>query len=117
MYPLFSVLGFVSGTVGISWVMMAESFTPDMRGTGPGVVSTFGIIGRVGGPLLAAFWINTFFAGNTASYTLFAAACMIIAGVLIFLWLPKTSGKYGDPLAEQYYKEHPEEAPKKNEVA
>lgn len=117
MYPLFSVLGFVSGTVGISWVMMAESFTPDMRGTGPGVVSTFGIIGRVGGPLLAAFWINTFFAGNTASYTLFAAACMIIAGVLIFLWLPKTSGKYGDPLAEQYYKEHPEEAPKKNEAA
>lgn len=110
--PIFSVLGFVSGTVGISWVMMAESFPPNMRGTGPGVVSTFGIIGRVGGPLLAAFWIDALFGGNTASYTLFAAACMLIAGVLIFVWLPKTSGKYGDPLAKKYYEEHPEEAPK-----
>lgn len=109
--PIYSVLGFVSGTVGISWVMMAESFPPNMRGTGPGVVSTFGIIGRVGGPLLAAFWINTFFGGDTASYVLFAAVCMLIAGALIFLWLPKTSGKYGDPLAAKYYKEHPEEAP------
>lgn len=109
--PIYSALGFVSGTVGISWVMMAESFPPNMRGTGPGVISTFGIIGRVGGPLLAAFWINTFFGGDTASYVLFAAACMLIAGILIFIWLPKTSGKYGDPLAVKYYKEHPEEAP------
>lgn len=113
---IFSALGFVSGTVGISWVMMAESFTPDMRGTGPGVVCTFGIIGRVGGPILAAAWINVLFAGNTAAYTLFAALMMIIAAVLIFLWLPKTSGKYGDPLADKYYEDHPELRPQKAEV-
>lgn len=115
LVPMFSVLGFCSGTVGISWVMMSECFTPDCRGFGPGVVSTFGIVGRVGGPLLAAGWINAFFGGNTASYTLFAALMMLIAGVLIFLWLPMTSGKlvghYGDPLADKYYAEHPELKP------
>lgn len=111
MRVIFPILGFFTGTVGISWVLMAECYPPNMRGTGPGVVSTTGIVGRVGGALLAAWVINTFFAGYTAGYTVFAAVMMLVAGVLAIVLLPMTSGKYGDPLADKYYKENPSEAP------
>ena len=111
MRMIFPVLGFFTGTVGISWVLMAECYPPNMRGTGAGVVSTTGIVGRVGGALLAGWVIGTFFNGYTAGYTVFAAVMMLVAGLLAIILLPWTSGKFGDPLADKYYKEHPEEAP------
>lgn len=108
---MYGVLGFFTGTVGISWVMMAESFPPNMRGTGPGLVATFGVVGRVGGPIIAGLWITYLFGGYTPAYVLFAALMMALAGICAFAFLPKTSGKYGDTLAKKYYAEHPEEDP------
>lgn len=78
---------------------MTELFPPDLRGAGPGLVSTFGLIGRFGGPLLGGWFIATFCNGDMLSYPLLVAPLALIGGLVALITLPKTGGKYGDPLA------------------
>ena len=81
---------------------MTELFPPDLRGAGPGMVSTFGLIGRFGGPLLGGWFIATICGGDMLSYPFLVAPLALIGGLVALFTLPKTGGKYGDPLAEQY---------------
>ena len=83
-------------------VTMAEVYPPNLRGAGPGVVNTFGLVGKFLGPIIIAALIANVGGGAATSYMLFSAPCAIIAAIIALVALPKTGGKYGDPLAEQY---------------
>lgn len=95
--------GVCMGAFALLQSVQSELYSPDLRGAGPGVVSTFGLIGKFFGPLLAAACVGLF--GYDWGYMTVAAACAIGAGVIALVFLPKTSGKYGDPAAEKYFAE------------
>lgn len=95
------------GTVGLFIVsnpilqpLMAESYPPRLRGAGPGMISTIAMLGRFFGPLIAG-WVIAASGGITVTFVIFAGACHALTGIFGYLWLPKTSGKHGDPLAEK----------------
>ena len=106
-----SILLFYIGCVGlficsnpILQPLMAESYPPRLRGSGPGMISTLAMIGRFFGPLIAG-WVIAAFGGNTITFVIWAGICHALTGILGYILLPKTSGKYGDPLAEAEKKE------------
>lgn len=86
-------------------VTMTEMFPPDLRGAGPGMVNTFGLVGKFFSPILCSFFVANFMGGNVLGFLLFTGPCAIVAAFIALFALPKTSGKYGDPLAEQYAKD------------
>ena len=81
--------------------LMAESYPPRLRGAGPGMISTIGMFGRFFGPLIAGWVIANIGGGSVATFIIWAGICHGLTGVLGYLFLPKTSGKYGDPLAKK----------------
>ena len=87
---------------------MTEMFPPDLRGTGPGMVNTLGMIGKFGGPLICGTAIASL-GGSAIVFPLISGPCAIVAAIIALFTLPKTSGKYGDPLAEKYAQERPME--------
>ena len=99
------VIAFFSGLCLGSFALIqsteSEMFTPDLRGAGPGFISSLSLVGRFFGPLLAAAVISTM-GGITWGYMAFAAPCAIIAGIIVLIAIPKTSGKWGDPMADAY---------------
>lgn len=97
IYSVFICYGFSNSITPLHNTAMAECYPADLRGTGPGVVSTIAVIGRFGGPLLAAQVIAM--SGTATSVMLFMGVCVLISGILSLIWLPKTGGKYGDPEA------------------
>lgn len=116
-HPSEQFLLFYIGCVGlficsnpILQPLMAESFPPRLRGAGPGMISTIAMIGRFFGPLIAGWVIANIGGGAVATFIIWAGICHALTGVFGFILLPKTSGKYGDPLAEAAKKESPEEA-------
>ncbi|MGI6217279.1 MAG: MFS transporter [Coriobacteriales bacterium] len=104
---LFVVSGigaFTMGTGPIINTINAEVFPPSQRAVGPAFVATLCIIGGVVGPLVSAQFIRMF--NNFApSYMLFSCSVIIIAGILFYIFIPKTGGKYGDPMAEKEVQE------------
>lgn len=95
----FGILGFFLGAPPVMQTMMAESYPTALRGSGPGVITTLGLIGRFFGPILAGFAIGLC-AGYTPGYALFAGGALILSGIVAFFFLPNTGGKYGDPMAD-----------------
>ncbi len=101
---LVYVVGFLAGVFDAQAPIMqsalGESFPKSLRGTGPGMVTTISLVGRFFGPMIAAAIIVAF-GGNTTIAIAWAAVAIAIAGVLGIMWLPRTGGKYGDPLADE----------------
>lgn len=83
---------------------MTELFPPDLRGAGPGFVNTLGMIGKFAGPVVTGAFVAAT-GGNMVNFMLVGGTCAIVAGILSLILLPKTGGKWGDPVAEQYAKE------------
>ncbi len=97
IFGIFLCYGFSNSITPLHNTAMAECYPEDLRGTGPGVISTIALIGRFFGPLLAAQFIAM--TGTATTVMLFMGTCVLISGILSAIWLPKTGGKYGDPEA------------------
>ena len=93
------MIGLVSGHAALLQTIMAECYPVHLRGTGPGTIVTFTLIGTFFGPLIAAALVNMNGGYNPTAFA-FAGGCLVAAGILIWILLPKTGGKYGDPIAE-----------------
>lgn len=100
LYVLMSGIFFACNAM--MQVTMSELFPPNMRGTGPGMVNTFGFVGKFFGPIVCSALIAGVWGGNLLCYPLFGGCLAILGGIVALVLLPKTSGKYGDPLAEEY---------------
>lgn len=98
LFAWAALVGIFFGTNPMLQTMMAECYPVEMRGTGPGVVSTLATVGRFFGPILAGGVISLC-GGAIPSYFFFGGGALCLAGISALLLLPKTSGKYGDPLA------------------
>lgn len=102
---IVAIAGVLFAANAMMQATMTELFPPDLRGAGPGVINTLGMIGKFAGPVVAgSFVVAT--GGSLLNYPLFAGPCALLAGLIALFTLPKTSGKYGDPIAEKYAKEH-----------
>lgn len=99
LFALFVVLGLINITAPIQQNLYAEVFPPSLRNVGPGVLLTLGTIGSTLAPIVAAQWIAGF-GGDVVSVFIFTAISAALSGI-IALFLPKTGGKYGDPLADE----------------
>lgn len=98
---IVAIAGILFAANAMMQATMTELFPPDLRGAGPGFINTLGMIGKFSGPVIAsAFVVAT--GGNLLNYPLIAGPCALAAGIIALVFLPKTSGKYGDPIAEQY---------------
>lgn len=107
IFPLMAACGVAFACNAMMQATMTELFPPDLRGTGPGMVNTLGMIGKFCGPLVCGFGIAAL-GGSAIVFPLISSPCAIVAAIIALTMLPKTSGKYGDPLAEQYAKERAE---------
>lgn len=104
---LMAVAGVLFACNAMMQSTMTELFPPDLRGFGPGLVNACGFIGKFFGPIiLSAVIVAT--GGSAVVFPLVTGPCAIVAGLLALLTLPKTSGKYGDPLAEEYARQRAE---------
>lgn len=101
VYVVAFCSGLCLGSFAIIQSTESEMFTPDLRGAGPGFISSLSLVGRFFGPLLAAAVIGAM-GGVTWGYMAFAAPCAVLAGIIVLIAIPNTSGKYGDPMAEEY---------------
>ncbi len=101
---VFCIQGLFSGSVPIYQSIMGELYEPDIRGTGPGVLVTFSLIGSFGGPLVGAWVINLLGEGAINFIYLQGAVVYIVAALIVLALLPNTGGKYGDPVADEYYR-------------
>lgn len=99
----FVVLGLFSGNAPLLQNLMGEIFPPNLRGAGPGVVSTITLLGTFGGPLLAAAFVNL--TGSAVTVYIYCGVCLFIAGLISLIFFPNTGGKYGDPMAKKYEEE------------
>ena len=97
IYVIYGIYGFCNAVTPLHNTAMAECYPEELRGAGPGMISTIAIIGRFGGPMIAGSLIAM--TGNTTVAVAFTGVTVIISGVLSLLWIPKTGGKYGDPMA------------------
>ena len=93
-------LGFFLSHTPIYQVAISESFPPDLRGTGPGMIVTLSVIGTFSGPIVVSALINAF-GGNISMYCLFSGLCLLVSSLIAFACIPKTGGRYGDPFLEQ----------------
>lgn len=107
LLPLMLACGFAFACNAMMQSTMTELFPPDLRGSGSGMVNTLGMVGKFGGPLVCGFAIAAM-GGSAVVFPLISGPCAIVAAIIALTTLPKTSGKYGDPLAEQYAKERAE---------
>ena len=93
------VSGFLGASTPVIQSMLSDCYPLDLRGTGSGVVSTLTLIGRLLGPILAAAVVGAT-GGNSWNFVYFTGTVIIIAGILAIVLLPKTGGKYGDPMGK-----------------
>ena len=98
IYLIYGVYGFCNAVTPLHNTAMAECYPEELRGAGPGMISTIAIVGRFGGPMIAGSLIAM--SGNTTIAIAFTGVCVIISGILSLLWVPRTGGKYGDPMAK-----------------
>lgn len=102
------IIGFLAGVFDaqapIMQTSLGESFPRNLRGTGPGMVTTITLVGRFFGPLLAAAMINVVGGGATTFAFAWAALMSLCCAVLGVFIIPKTGGKHGDPIADEVWK-------------
>lgn len=95
-FILIAFLGFNKAFIPVYESQITELYSPEILGTGSGLIVTLSLIGRFCGPLCAAKIIEV--TGSYNSIWLFNAACVFIMAVLVLAWIPKTGGrKYGNP--------------------
>ena len=99
LYAYGAFMGLFMGVAPLMYNQLAELYQPHLRGTGPGVVGTIALLGRFGGPMLAAMFITM--VGSDGGFVYFVGISLIIAGIVALLAFPKTGGHVGDPMAEQ----------------
>jgi sugar phosphate permease len=99
VYGMVLLLGLFSQMTPIMQSSLGECFPKELRGTGPGMVTTITLVGRFFGPIICGAIIAA--TGNTSSSFLFAAFGLVVCCLLIGAWVPKTGGKYGDPIADE----------------
>ena len=92
------ILAFACGQGGLMNTINVEVFPPSMRAVGPAVVATITIIGASGGPLLGGLIIGMTGDMNY-NFIWVTAISEIIGGILVYIFCPKSGGKYGDPRA------------------
>lgn len=97
VYVMSFLMGLFVASTPIMESSLGEHYTPEMRGTGAGVVSTISCIGRFFGPLLAGVVITA--TGNVQTSLVFAGVSALVTALSIVVFVKKTGGKYGDPLA------------------
>lgn len=102
VYVMSFLMGLFVASTPIMESSLGEHFAPEMRGTGAGVVSTISCIGRFFGPLLAGVVIMA--TGDVQTSLVFAGASALATALAIAVFVTKTGGKYGDPLAEAVLK-------------
>ena len=100
MLAVVFCMGIFAASTPVMESSLAEHYRPDMRGIGPGIVSTFSSVGRFCGPLLAALVMTAL--GSTQS---FSGGAAIVCSLAILIMVRKTGGAYGDPLAEKALRE------------
>lgn len=100
--------GFFDSCTPTMGTILGECYPTHLRGTGPGVVTTIGLVGRFCGPLVAGALVVAF--GSQYAFLMggIAVAIAFIIGIFV---LPKTGGKYGDPIAEAEKKAVPKSEP------
>jgi sugar phosphate permease len=101
LYAGTCLMGFFTATTPLMQATVGEMYPPDLRGSGPGMVATIALVGRFFGPLIAG-WLIAAAGGDTPFFLFFCGGSCVVLGILAFIWLPNTGGKYGDPLAEEY---------------
>ncbi len=101
------IIGFLAGVFDAQAPIMqsslGESFPKNLRGTGPGMVTTITLVGRFFGPILAGLMINTIGGGDTTFAFIWAALMSLCCAIIGIFVIPKTGGKYGDPIADQVW--------------
>ena len=104
---LIYVIGFLAGVFDAQAPVMqsslGESFPKNLRGTGPGMVTTITLVGRFFGPILAAAMINSIGGGLTTFAFVWAGLMSLCCAVIAIFVVPKTGGKYGDPIANEVW--------------
>lgn len=90
MYVVVGLMGVGMGMVPVLLASFTDYFPKEVRGTGAGVISTFAIVGRFFGPMVAGIVADA--TGKVSSVFGFAGAMMLIA-VLIALTLPRVRNK------------------------
>lgn len=94
---IFTVYGFGDSMLPTLGSVYTECFPPHLRGTGPGIVNACAMIGAFFGPLLAGVLASI---APQYVYAL-CGGSMVVCFFLTLFFMPKTGGKYGDPLAEK----------------
>lgn len=89
-YVAIAITGLGLGAPGLMMSIMADYFPPESVGTGGGVSSTIGTIGRTLGPIIAGALVDMA-GGSFAVIFVFAAVCQVIA-----LFIPFTFGNIRD---------------------
>lgn len=103
LFAIFIILGLFTITAPIQQTLYAEVFPPNLRNTGPGVLLTLGTIGAASAPVVGGWWIGLF-GGNLVYIFVFTALAAVASGLVAIIGLPKTGGKYGDPLLDEFVK-------------
>ncbi|MCR5845350.1 MAG: MFS transporter [bacterium] len=98
LFTYMIILGIFNGQGAIINTISCEVFPPSLRAVGPGIVATVCTIGSAGGPLVAGAIIASM-GDFTLAYLLFSGPCCIAAALILFIFIPKSGGKHGDPLA------------------
>lgn len=100
IYVIYAIYGFSNAVTPLHNTAMAECYPVELRGAGPGMISSIAIVGRFGGPILAGALIAA--TGDTTAAILFTGITVLISGILSLFWIPRTGGKYGDPEAKNF---------------
>jgi sugar phosphate permease len=103
VFVLVAVTGAMLAANANMQATMTELFPPDLRGAGPGFINTLGMIGKFAGPVLAGAMVAAT-GGDMLNYMFVGGPAALAAGIIALVFLPKTSGKYGDPVAVEYAK-------------
>ncbi|MBQ3301952.1 MAG: MFS transporter [Eggerthellaceae bacterium] len=104
LFAIFVILGIFTITAPIQQTLYCEVYPPNLRNAGPGVLITIATIGAATAPIIGGWWTGLF-GGSLVYIFLFTALSAVGAALVAIFGLPKTGGKYGDPLLEKYLEE------------
>lgn len=90
MYLLIALMGVGMGMVPVILASFSDYFPTEVGGSGAGVVSTMGLVGRFFGPMLAGFVADT--TGTITGAFGVGAVAMLLAAITAFT-LPSLKGK------------------------
>lgn len=88
-----AAFGFFTSSTPVLVTLQSDCYPRELRGSGPGVVNTIAVVGTFGGPLIAAWLVNTLFGDQLWGFMIMLAVMYLLVGVLGATLLPKTGGK------------------------